>query len=144
MTAVTTATDAVQYRYSATEASDSATAVTSTVLDPFRVLPRLIAILSGVAANEPAAAIVTDVYHDEHGETVGISAAAVAVLQGADGDPELEWDDVAASWAAHPDCQPALADSDADDLADVLEELRALLGGLPSGATVRCTTRAVR
>ena len=55
-----------------------------------------------------------------------VDPAVVEAIQGADGDPELEWDDVVATWSRA--VGEDVADGDPDALLEIADELRRLCG----------------
>jgi hypothetical protein len=56
-----------------------------------------------------------------------VDAAVVEAIQGADGDPELEWDDVAAIWSRTVG-EDLGDETDEDALLELADELRRLCG----------------
>ncbi|NUS72531.1 MAG: hypothetical protein HOQ05_03905 [Corynebacteriales bacterium] len=121
------------YTYFANQSNPREFPSVKTRAEPTQALARLIAIVRGIAPNQPAPQIV----RQRDGDYT-ISGSAVLTLQGADGDPEMEWDDVAHQWATHPDGQPALNGYELNQILALLDEFRALVGALPSGESIYC------
>lgn len=92
-------------------------------------LPRLVAILRGVPATVGAEPVVESLSDGRY----ALTTTAVLALQGADGDPEMEWDDVVAQWLDHPDTESLLESYDPAELDSVLAELHRRAAELGEG-----------
>jgi len=66
--------------------------------DPVLELSRLVAILGGEPTGKGPTVATPVVFGTSAMTMARVGVPAVLALQGADGDPELEWDDIAALW----------------------------------------------
>jgi hypothetical protein len=62
---------------------------------------------------------------------IAIDDSVVAAIQGADGDPEMEWEDAVARWSG-------LTELDEDTLLETTDELRRLCGHVDAGHRLYC------
>lgn len=86
-------------------------------------IARLIAIMRGEPSSAPPPAIV-----EQTSDGVRFTDDAVLTIQGADGDPEMEWEDIADVWAAHPDCATPLSGWTEEEVLAAIDALRGLAG----------------
>ncbi len=120
----------------------------STVDIPLAALPRLVAILGGVPAVASAHLVLRPVGRlvavgeSVEQEVFALTPDAALALRGADGDPEMEWDDVAEQWKSHPDSAVLLAGRDVDELIGIIDELRSVAGELADPARLYCWEHA--
>jgi hypothetical protein len=99
--------------------------------DPIGALRRLEALIEGHAADEP---LGVDAWPDHpSGPVFGVPESFVVAITGADGDPEMEWDDLATQWVAEPEVDGAVSAEEAEYFFD---DLRALCGELADGERV--------
>ncbi len=103
--------------------------------DPVVELSRLVAILGGAPTGEgPLAA--TPVAAGSSGLTLArVSTAAVLALLGADGDPEVEWEDVTALWCRSTGLPEYRLD---EELLMLIEHLRGLVTVAQAGTSLYC------
>jgi hypothetical protein len=104
-------------------------------VDPSVVLLSLVEVLTIVGYDALAAGI----HHEPvpGGSVVAIDPAVVDAIRGADGDPEMEWDDAVGQWAA------IVADEighDPDHLLEITDDLRQLAGSTDPSHRLYCWT----
>ena len=69
---------------------------------------------------------------------VAIDPLAVDAIRGADGDPEMEWDDAVAQWAKA--VSEELGDPGDEALLEITDELRRLAASTDAGRRLYCWT----
>jgi hypothetical protein len=104
-------------------------------VDPSVVLLSLVEVLTIVQYE----ALAARVHHEPvpGGPVVAIDPAVVDAIRGADGDPEMEWDDAVGQWAA------IVADElghDPDHLLEITDGLRQLAGSTDPAHRLYCWT----
>ena len=105
-------------------------------VDPAVVLLGLVEVLSTEEYETLLGKAPGEVVHDggETGpRTVAIDDFVVAAVQGADGDPEMEWEDAVAQWSAP-------TEFDEDSLLKTADELRRLCGHVDAAHRLYCWT----
>lgn len=106
-------------------------------VDPAVVLLGLVEVLSAEKYETLLGKATGEVIHDggENGpRIVAIDDFVVAAIQGADGDPEMEWEDAVAQWSAP-------TGFDQDSLRTITDHLRRLCGEVDEGHRLYCWTR---
>ncbi len=99
--------------------------------DPVTELSRLVAILGGEPTGKgPVVATPVDADPGEPLAMARVSARAVFALQGADGDPEIEWDDVVALWCRSGGLSEHTV---AEELLGFTDRLRQLASAVQAG-----------
>jgi hypothetical protein len=110
-------------------------------LDPTVVLLSLVEVLTTVDFDTLLAA-ATDVLTFDGGEdgpwVVPVDRAAVTAIQGADGDPEMEWEDAVAQWSEL--VAEELGDADEETMLEITDELRRLAGEVAGDRWLYCWT----
>lgn len=101
-------------------------------IDPVLALPALAAVLAGDVMAARRVALAAPI---RHAGLAPVEPALVEAIQGADGDPELEWDDVTARWA---DLLGMGGNSGRADLLDATTTLRALCGVVDDASALYC------
>jgi hypothetical protein len=101
---------------------------------PVPALERLIALLEGISAAEPLPVVSWPTVGDG---VLAVPAALVIAVRGADGDPEMEWDDLAAQWVRSAEVGGAIT---ADDAERWFDDLRAFCGDLDGTARTELRT----
>jgi hypothetical protein len=110
-------------------------------VDPSVVLLALVEILTTVHFDELAAQAVDEVVYDggEAGPWVAaVERTAVVAIQGADGDPEMEWGDAVTQWRGL--VGEELGDVEEDTLLEITDELRRLCGAVAEDRWLYCWT----
>ncbi|EXG80396.1 hypothetical protein [Cryptosporangium arvum] len=112
----------------------SATAADLPGVDPALVLLALVEVLSTEEYEALLAKGPGEVVHDggDAGPwVIAIDDFVVAAIQGADGDPEMEWDDAVALWSG-------LTELDEGTLLETTDELRRLCGHVDAEHRLYC------
>jgi hypothetical protein len=110
-------------------------------VDPTVVLLSLVEVLSTMTFDELIQRVDDEVVFDggEQGPwVVAIDEFVVEALQGADGDPELEWDDTVVQWGDL--VAEELGDADEEALLEITDELRRLVGMVADDRRLYCWT----
>jgi hypothetical protein len=114
-------------------------------IDPAVVLPGLVEVLSTRPYGELLANADTELAYD--GGAGGpwvtvIDAFVVDAIRGADGDPELEWEDAVDQWSrlVSGELEDAIGDGDVDAeaLLEITDELRRLCGATDATHRLYC------
>ncbi|GAA3393710.1 hypothetical protein [Cryptosporangium minutisporangium] len=117
-------------------------------IDPTVVLLGLVEVLSTREYDELLANATAELVHDggDAGPWVtAIDEFVVAAIQGADGDPELEWEDAVAQWSVlvGDELGDAIGNGDVDEdaLLETTDELRRLCGHVDGDRRLYCWTQ---
>ena len=110
-------------------------------VDPTVVLLSLVEVLTTVDFDTLLASTSDELVFDggDDGPWVTpVDRATVVAIQGADGDPELEWEDAVAQWGEL--VGEELNDPDAEALLEITDELRRLAGEVAGERRLYCWT----
>ena len=117
-------------------------------VDPAVVLLGLVEVLSTERYEVLLAKTAGEVVHDG-GDTgpwvIAIDDFVVSAIQGADGDPEMEWEDAVGQWSTlvGDELTDAIGDGDVDEdaLLEITDELRRLCGSVDAEHRLYCWTQ---
>jgi hypothetical protein len=110
-------------------------------VDPTVVLLSLVEVLTTVDFDTLIAESGADLVFDGGDDgpwVVPVDRAAVVAIQGADGDPELEWEDAVEQWGAL--VAEELGDPEEEALLEITDELRRLCGEVAGDRRLYCWT----
>lgn len=110
-------------------------------VDPTVVLLSLVEVLTILDFDTLMAQVHHDIVFDGGDDgpwVVTIDPLAVDAIRGADGDPEMEWDDAVAQWANA--VSEELGDPGEEALLEITDELRRLAGSTDAGRRLYCWT----
>ncbi len=110
-------------------------------VDPTVVLLSLVEVLTTVDFDTLVAESGEELAFDGGDEgpwVVPVDRVAVVAIQGADGDPELEWEDAVEQWGAL--VAEELGDPEEDALLEITDELRRLAGEVSGDRWLYCWT----
>jgi hypothetical protein len=103
-------------------------------IDPAVALLGLVEVLSTEDYEVLLGKSAGDVVHDGGDDgpwVIAIDDFVVSAIQGADGDPEMEWEDAVSQWGA-------VVEIDEDALLETTDELRRLCGQVDAGHRLYC------
>jgi hypothetical protein len=107
-------------------------------VDPTVALLSLVELLTTVDFDTLLAQATDEVVYDGGDDgpwVVAVEPAAVTAIQGADGDPEMEWEDAVMRWTKTDEFGE---DVDEEALLEVTDELRRLCGQTGPGRRLYC------
>ncbi len=110
-------------------------------VDPTVVLLSLVEVLTTVDFDTLIAESADELVFDGGDDgpwAVAVDRAAVVAIQGADGDPELEWEDTVEQWGAL--VAEELGDPEEEALLEITDELRRLCGEVSGERWLYCWT----
>jgi hypothetical protein len=110
-------------------------------VDPTVALLSLVEVLTTVDFDTLVAQAGSELVYDGGDDgpwVVPVERAAVLAIQGADGDPELEWEDTADRWGQL--VAEELGDPGEDVLLEITDELRRLCGEVDGDRWLYCWT----
>jgi len=110
-------------------------------VDPTVVLLSLVEVLTTVDFDTLIAESADELVFDGGDDgpwAVAVDRAAVVAIQGADGDPEMEWEDAVEQWGAL--VAEELGDPDDEALLEITDELRRLCGEVSGERWLYCWT----
>lgn len=110
-------------------------------VDPTVVLLSLVEVLTTVDFDTLLARATDEITFDGGDDgpwVVPVDRAAVIAIQGADGDPEMEWEDAVAQWSEL--VSEELGDADEETLLEITDELRRLAGEVAGDRCLYCWT----
>lgn len=108
-------------------------------VDPTVVLLSLVEVLTATDFDSLLAAATNELVFDGGDDgpwVVAVERAAVVAIQGADGDPELEWEDTVDQWDNL--IAEELGDPDEEALLEITDELRRLCGEVDGDRWLYC------
>jgi hypothetical protein len=110
-------------------------------VDPTVVLLSLVEVLTTVDFDTLISAAESELVFDGGDDgpwVVAVERPAVVAIQGADGDPEMEWEDAVEQWGAL--VAEELGDPEEDALLEITDELRRLCGEVSGDRWLYCWT----
>jgi hypothetical protein len=110
-------------------------------VDPTVVLLSLVEVLTISSFDELLAHVHHEFVYDGGDDgpwVVALDEQVVDALRGADGDPEMDWEDAVALWSAS--VAEELGDPDEEGLLEIVEELRRLAGSTGGDERLYCWT----
>jgi len=110
-------------------------------VDPTVVLLSLVEVLTATDFDTLLSEVSNEVVFDGGDDgpwVVAVERSAVVAIQGADGDPELEWEDTVDQWDEL--IAEELGDPDEEALLEITDELRRLCGEVSGDRWLYCWT----